>query len=116
MPKPVDSWPLASRPYPGEAALRHTPFAGGHAGVGPPFRGPYAAARPLPVRAVGGILCVRTGAEEPRGGNLMAARALPVRRAGVAPVGRPVRPFRLTKLCPSGGIKPCMSKYKHFIL
>jgi hypothetical protein len=33
---------------PGEAALRHTPFAGGHAGVGPPFRGPYAAARPCP--------------------------------------------------------------------
>ena len=33
---------------PGEAALRHTPFAGGRAGVGPPFRGPYAAARPCP--------------------------------------------------------------------
>ena len=33
---------------PGEAALRHTPFAGGHAGAGPPFRGPYAAARPCP--------------------------------------------------------------------
>ena len=33
---------------PGEAALRQTPFVGGRAGAGPPFRGPYAAARPCP--------------------------------------------------------------------
>jgi len=32
----------------GEAALCQTPFVGGRTGAGPPFRGPYAAARPCP--------------------------------------------------------------------
>ena len=48
-------------------------------GPGPPSEGRMP--QPVPARPGGGRnLCVRTGAEEPRGGNLMAARAPPVRR------------------------------------
>ena len=65
---------------PGEAALRHTPFAGGHAGAGPPFRGPYAAANPRPQGRPGWNTCVRTGSEGLSGGNWMVVSVLPVRR------------------------------------
>jgi hypothetical protein len=67
---------------PGEAALRHTPFAGGRAGVGPPFRGPYAAARPCPSGRWAEFSACGPALRSFRGGNLMTARAPPVRRAG----------------------------------
>jgi hypothetical protein len=52
-------------------------------GPGPPSEGRMP--QPVPARPGGGRnLCVRTGTEELRGGNLMAARALPVRRGGRA--------------------------------
>ena len=81
MPKSVDRWPLAipELRFLGEAALRHTPFAGGPRGPGPPSEGRMP--QPVPARPGGGRnLCVRTGAEELSGGNLMAARVPPVRR------------------------------------
>ncbi|KAI2785610.1 hypothetical protein POX_u09931 [Penicillium oxalicum] len=60
--------------------------------------------QPVPARPGGGRnLCVRTGAEEPRGGNWMAARVPPVRRGMPRRSGAFVRPSRLTKSCPSGG-------------
>lgn len=83
-------------------AIRRSPAVA--RGSGPPSEGRMP--QPVPARPGGGRnLCVRTGAEEPRGGNLMAARA-PRYAGAVAPVGRLVRPFRLTKLCPSGGVGP----------
>jgi hypothetical protein len=52
-------------------------------GPGPPSEGRMP--QPVPARLGGGRnLCVRTGTEELRGGNLMAARTPPVRRAGCA--------------------------------
>ena len=87
---------------PGEAALRNTPFAGVARGPGPPSEGRMP--QPVPARPGGGRnLCVRTGAEEPRGGNWMAARVPPVRRGMPRRSGAFVRPSRLTKSCPSGG-------------
>jgi hypothetical protein len=60
-------------------------------GPGPPSEGRMP--QPVPARPGGGRnLCVRTGAEELRGGNLMAARALPVRRAGSRRSGAPCAP------------------------
>ncbi|KAJ5475390.1 hypothetical protein N7539_008462 [Penicillium diatomitis] len=86
----------------GEAALRHTPFAGVSRGSGPPSEGRMP--QPVPARVGGGRnLCVRTGAEEPRGGNWMAARASPVRWGQSRRSDAFVRPNPLTKLRPSGG-------------
>ncbi|KAJ5151531.1 hypothetical protein N7482_010788 [Penicillium canariense] len=67
--------------------------------------------QPVPARPGGGRnICVRTV------GAIRWPFVFPRYAGGIAAAGRPVRPFRLTKLCPFGGIKPCMSKYKHFIL
>ena len=60
-------------------------------GSGPPSEGRMP--QPVPARPGGGRnLCVRTGAEEPRGGNLMAARAPPVRRGRLRRSGAPCAP------------------------
>lgn len=70
-------------------AIRRSPAV--TRGPGPPSEGRMP--QPVPARPGGGRnLCVRTGAEEPRGGNLMAARALPVRRAGSRRPGAPCAP------------------------
>jgi hypothetical protein len=62
-------------------AIRRSPAVA--RGPGPPSEGRMP--QPVPARPGGGRnLCVRTGTEELRGGNLMAARTPPVRRAGCA--------------------------------
>ena len=70
-------------------AIRRSPAV--TRGSGPPSEGRMP--QPVPARPGGGRnLCVRTGAEEPRGGNLMAARAPPVRRGRLRRSGAPCAP------------------------
>jgi hypothetical protein len=70
-------------------AIRRSPAVA--RGPGPPSEGRMP--QPVPARPGGGRnLCVRTGAEEPRGGNLMAARAPPVRRGRSRRSGAPCAP------------------------